>query len=247
MCLETLTIKVTLASCVSALISAQACRSRRVAASPRWLTCGRHSAGLGDSSNTPSSPGPGDVQAPIDDVPDEGGVDQLDDEATGDSGNVGTADGDDEGPPASRLNRARRQPVRRTQVDFTAGRYSVGNATRIAMTIVTMIAAAVPQTGPYYMYIGSGAPREGDVASHLSRLRAHPIVMIDLQVGGYDDDLRDPQVASALESAARNPRCRGVLVSIPCKTWSAARSRVDPRYAALTAVTHAERAARTAT
>ena len=137
------------------------------------------------------------------------------------------ADDDVVGPPSARLNR-NRQPVRRVQVDFTPGRYNVSNATRAAMTIITLLAAAVPQTGGYYMYLGSGAPREGDVSSHLQRLGAHPIVLVDLQVGGYDDDLRDPHVAQALETAARDPRCRGVLVSIPCKTWSAARSRADP-------------------
>ena len=91
-----------------------------------------------------------------------------------------------------------------------------------------MLAAAVPQVGGYYIYLGSGAPREGDITTHLRQLHSHPIVLVDLQVGGYDDDLRDPHVAQALVRAARDPRCQGVLVSIPCKTWSAARSRVDP-------------------
>ena len=143
------------------------------------------------------------------------------------AGDAGGDSDDDEGPPASRLSRIRR-PAVQTRFDFTTGRYNASTATSVALTVITMLAAAIPQVGGFYIYLGSGAPREGDVTSHLRQLSSHPIVLVDLHVGGYDDDLRDPHVAQAIERAARDPRCQGVLVPIPCKTWSAARSRVDP-------------------
>ena len=202
----------------------------------------------GDHANPEVSPDVDDVQPPVDGTPDVGGEIAILDDRAADSGigavgegDAGGDDDDDEGPPASHINRLRR-PAAQTRFDFATGRYSANAAATAALTVITMLAAAIPQVGGFYINLGSGAPREGDVTSHLRQLGSHPIVLVDLHVGGYDDDLRDPHVAQAIESAARDPRCQGVLVSIPCKTWSAARSRVDPDLPHSLAPPHATRA-----
>ena len=52
-----------------------------------------------------------------------------------------------------------------------------------------------------------------------------PIVNIDIKVGGYDHDMTDPSFQNVLLRWARDPRCLGAFVSIPCKTFSVLRSK----------------------
>ena len=51
-----------------------------------------------------------------------------------------------------------------------------------------------------------------------------PVVHVDLKRGGYAHDLHSAPVAARIRAIAGDPRCRRVLGSIPCTTWSPARS-----------------------
>ena len=82
----------------------------------------------------------------------------------------------------------------------------------------------LPATGNYYLYLGSNAPREHDLSSALRNLTTVPCVYVDVVIGGYQHDLSQPEVAASALAAALSARCLGVLVSVPCKTWSAVRS-----------------------
>ena len=48
---------------------------------------------------------------------------------------------------------------------------------------------------------------------------------VDTRVGGYDHDLTHDEVQRRVLEVASAPRCRGVFVSIPCKTFSVLRSK----------------------
>ena len=83
---------------------------------------------------------------------------------------------------------------------------------------------AVPESGGFYLYLGSGPQRPSGVDEQMRAMGGAPVVLVDIKVGGYGHDLADAQVAASLLSLARIQRCLGVLVSIPCRTWSVARS-----------------------
>ena len=53
------------------------------------------------------------------------------------------------------------------------------------------------------------------------------VVHIDTKLGGYSHDLRIESVADAVIAIAANSRCLGVLLSVPCDTWSAIRFNKD--------------------
>ena len=71
-----------------------------------------------------------------------------------------------------------------------------------------------PASGPYHLYLGSGVSHSRDVSSYMHELKGAPVVMVDLRMGGYDDDLSDPGVAHALLQAARDHRCVSALTRI---------------------------------
>ena len=77
----------------------------------------------------------------------------------------------------------------------------------------------------YFLYLGSGPAREGDVSSHLKELDGWPIICIDLKVGGYDHDLTHEHTQKRVLDIASDPRCLGAFISIPCKTYSVLRSK----------------------
>ena len=78
-------------------------------------------------------------------------------------------------------------------------------------------------------YIGSGPRHEHDVARHASELGVEAfIVFIDITVAGeLHNLLKRPTIASMLVGAKLD-RCRGAIVSIRCKSWSAAHLMPKP-------------------
>ena len=151
--------------------------------------------------NTPSS----DVIAiPVDDASDdcalhEGGADddlaELDDTRQADSG--GAADPFVDGFISSRL--VRPSAYRRT---------------------LEPMAIAAPSSGAFWLYLGSGPRRDGDLASQMAALGGAPVVNIDIKVGGYDHDLTHGPTRVAVLELAQSARCLGAFISIPCKTFS---------------------------
>ena len=79
--------------------------------------------------------------------------------------------------------------------------------------------------GGFYLYLASGPEREGDFEKHMkANSKADTYVInVDVSRGGYEHDLASPTVASRLVELASKPECLGVLATIPCSTWSAAR------------------------
>ena len=69
-----------------------------------------------------------------------------------------------EGPISSRLSRP--------------SRFRRAAAADSAMSI------SAPVSGAYWIYLGSGPRREGDLASHVARLGGAPVINIDTKVGG---------------------------------------------------------------
>ena len=94
----------------------------------------------------------------------------------------------------------------------------------LGFAATTMADLGVPNSGNFFLYLCSGPSRPDGVDVHLRALCASPLINIDLKIGGYDHDLADKHVARAILQAASSSRCRGILVSIPCTTWSVARS-----------------------
>ena len=87
------------------------------------------------------------------------------------------------------------------------------------------LAIAVPTSGSYWLYIGSGPRRDGDLASQMAALGGAPVVNIDIKVGGYDHDLTYEPVRVEVLKLARDARCLGAFISIPCKTFSVLRGK----------------------
>ena len=142
--------------------------------------------------------------APVDDeLSIEGGVGGL---------NFGDAPEDNE-RISQRLSRASR------------GRRALHNVSSFALDLESR-AKIVPPTGTagFYLYLGSGPSRDGDVKAHLEALGGMPIVTVDTKMGGYDHDLTDATVQRDVLRLASDSRCRGAFVSIPCKTFSVLRS-----------------------
>ena len=122
---------------------------------------------------------------------------ELNAETTSNDGTI-----EEEGLISSRLDRVRNPPDRFAY----------------AVTIPT-------PTSAFFLYIGSGAPRDGDLQSEMKKLGGPIVVNIDLKVGGYDHDITYKGVQDAVLKLARHPNCAGVFVSIPCKTFSVLRGR----------------------
>ena len=87
----------------------------------------------------------------------------------------------------------------------------------------------VPANGDFAYYIGSGPRHEHDIARHASELGVEAfIVFIDIAVAGeLHNLLKRPTIASMLVGAKLD-RCRGAIVSIRCKSWSAAHLMPKP-------------------
>ena len=74
----------------------------------------------------------------------------------------------------------------------------------------------------FLVYLGGGKARDGDLEAH-AREHNLAVVNIDTKHGGYGHNLTRREVTQALVRLASHPRCRCVVVSIPCGTWSALR------------------------
>ena len=85
----------------------------------------------------------------------------------------------------------------------------------------------VAPQGYYYLYIGSGPRRDGDFGYQITKISDASVVHVDTKLGGYSHDLRIESVADAVIAIAANSRCLGVLLSVPCDTWSAIRFNKD--------------------
>ena len=123
-----------------------------------------------------------------------------------------------DGPISSRLHGRNRRPVDRFA-------YGVAQQRTCQPCDPAGPMIDVPELGGYYMYIGAGPARDGDVTSHLRTLGGSPMVCIDHKRGGYDHDITHAVVQKRLLSIAADKRCLGVFVSIPCKTFSVLRGK----------------------
>ena len=135
--------------------------------------------------------------------------------ALGDAGD-GVAIGGDSMSPAhsgrpslisSRLDRTRRHPPERF--------------------VPAMGAALTPLGTPYFLYIGSGPRREGDLQSHVESVSEGrvSVINVDIAIGGYDHDITHESVQTRVLELARHASCVGAFISIPCKTFSVLRGK----------------------
>ena len=83
----------------------------------------------------------------------------------------------------------------------------------------------VPAGKEYFVYLGSGPERNGSIKAHLESLGSLTVVPIDSRIGGYDHDLTDSAVQRRIFEIVSDAKCKGVFVSIPCKTFSVLRSK----------------------
>ena len=76
----------------------------------------------------------------------------------------------------------------------------------------------IPASGDFGLYLGSGPERPGDLIGQLAS--TVQLVPIDICRGGVVMDLTVPAVISALMEAAALERCRFVVSSTDCSTYS---------------------------
>jgi len=88
---------------------------------------------------------------------------------------------------------------------------------------LTLDQIGIPAHGDFIYFIGSGPRHENDVAAHASELGLEAfIVYLDITVGGEAHNfMRRPTIACMI-AGGKLDRCRGALISIRCKSWSAA-------------------------
>jgi hypothetical protein len=79
--------------------------------------------------------------------------------------------------------------------------------------------------GSYVLYLCSGVPREGDLQHWIGELSAAEsyVINVDTERGGHSHDLRSAVVTDRLVELASSPNCLGVLATLTCGPWSAAR------------------------
>ena len=106
--------------------------------------------------------------------------------------------------------------------------YKISPAAAPALTATTAD-IGVPANGDFVYYIGSGPRHEHDVARHASELGVEAfIVFIDITVAGELHNLLKRPTIAAMLVGAKLDRCRGAIVSIRCKSWSAAHLMPKP-------------------
>ena len=88
---------------------------------------------------------------------------------------------------------------------------------------VLSLAGLAPPSAPFFLYIGSGHRRPADFGEQIANTSDAVVVHVDTCVGGYGHDLRLPAVRDAVIALAALANCLGVLISVPCDTWSAVR------------------------
>jgi hypothetical protein len=79
--------------------------------------------------------------------------------------------------------------------------------------------------GSFILYLCSGVPREGDLQHWVKELSVAQVYVInvDTEIGGHSHDLRATVVTDRLVALAGSEQCLGVLATLPCGPWSAAR------------------------
>ena len=79
--------------------------------------------------------------------------------------------------------------------------------------------------GNFFIYLCSNKSREGDFEHHIRELSNAEtmVVNIDIERGGHSHDLSTDHVTDQLVELASRPSCAGVLCTVPCNTWTAAR------------------------
>ena len=88
----------------------------------------------------------------------------------------------------------------------------------------------LPADRKFYLYLGSGHHRDGDLHSQLKERGGAPVICIDIKLAGYDHDMTDDHVQKRILDMALDARCLGVFVSIPCKTFSVLRNKPGIEY-----------------
>ena len=83
--------------------------------------------------------------------------------------------------------------------------------------------------GDYVVYLCSGEAHEQDFDHHIRNMSAAEVYVInvDTERAGHFDDLSTTPVTDRLVKLASSNECRGVLASIPCSPYSAARHTGD--------------------
>ena len=76
---------------------------------------------------------------------------------------------------------------------------------------------------PYILYICSGERREGDFTQEIENISDLHVINVDIKIGGRHHDVTKEDVAQRLVDIAGSQQCKGILASVPCSTWSAAR------------------------
>ena len=76
--------------------------------------------------------------------------------------------------------------------------------------------------GEYFIYLGSGELRDGDLKSQLMK-SGYGCLCVDVCIDARAHNLLDDGVTSRLVELASSPQCVGVMASLPCSTWCAAR------------------------
>ena len=104
---------------------------------------------------------------------------------------------------------------------------SMSSPRAIANQQLSFKALGIPDSGSFFLYICSGVRREGDVGYWIEKAGDATMVCIDIEIGGAAHDIDREQVVEALVVAARLPRCLGALLSLECRSWSAAHFRPD--------------------
>ena len=85
----------------------------------------------------------------------------------------------------------------------------------------TWTASDEPLITSYSIGMCAGASRPGDMAAwHYQMTAGHRHIVIDLKIGGYEHDPRNPQVQQALVELASSPYCSHMCVQWPCSEFS---------------------------
>ena len=92
-----------------------------------------------------------------------------------------------------------------------------------ALAAVTADLLGVPEVGDFILYISSGQYHAQDVPSQAKAMGLNAsIVCIDPKIKGEMHDITKRPVALAMVKSASSARCLGAIISIRCRTWSAA-------------------------
>ena len=81
----------------------------------------------------------------------------------------------------------------------------------------------VAPSSPFVIFLCSGPRRDGDFAYWVEKTSRLKVLNVDILLNGRHHDLTKDDVKLRLIEAASHNDCKGVMISTPCSTWSAAR------------------------